>query len=54
MHGYPAVRGCGMVVVFVSGQHLLKYIIYEILHHKGREGRKVNAATALRSSRTLR
>jgi len=37
MNGYPAVPECGMEVVFVRCRRLLKYIIYEILHHKGRK-----------------
>jgi uncharacterized protein (DUF2062 family) len=32
-----------MEVVFVRCRRLLKYIIYEILHHKEREGRKAMA-----------
>ena len=39
MNGYPAVPECGMEVVFVRCRQLLKYIIYEILHHKGRNAR---------------
>jgi len=41
MHGYPAVRGCGVDVVLVSCRRLLKYIIYEILHRKERKARAV-------------
>jgi len=43
MHGYPAVPECGMEVVFVRCQRLLKYIIYEIRHRKDRKGRKASA-----------
>ena len=43
MHGYPAVRGCGVDVVSVSCQRLLKYINHEILHRKERQGRKAMA-----------
>ena len=43
MHGYPVVPECGMEVVFVRCQWLLKYIIYEILHRKDRKGRKASA-----------
>jgi len=43
MHGFPAVCGCGMVVVFVSCRRQLKYIIYEILHRKDRKRRKASA-----------
>jgi len=35
--------GCGMEVVFVRCRQLLKYIIYEIFHHKERSGRKASA-----------
>jgi len=34
MNEYPPFPGCGMYVVFVRCRRLLKYIIYEILHHK--------------------
>jgi len=30
MHGFPAVPGCGMEVVFVRCRRLLKYIIEEM------------------------
>ena len=43
MNGYLAVPECGMEVVFVRCRRLLKYIIYEILHRKEREGRKAMA-----------
>ena len=37
MHGYPAVQEGEVDVMLVSCQRLLKYIIYEILHRKGRK-----------------
>jgi len=43
MHGYPAVLECGMEVEFVRCRRLLKYIIYEILHHKGRKAMAVKS-----------
>jgi hypothetical protein len=43
MYGYPAVQGCGVDVVSVSCRRLLKYINHEILHRKGRKGRKAMA-----------
>jgi len=43
MHGYPVVPECGMEVVFVRYRPLLKYIIYEILYRKDRNGRKASA-----------
>jgi len=43
MNGCPAVPECGMEVVFIRCRRLLKYIIYEILRRKEREGRKAGA-----------
>jgi len=43
MHGNPAVWGRGVDVMLVSCQQLLKYIIYEILHHKGRKAKAVKS-----------
>ena len=43
MNVYPAVPECGMEVVFVRCQRLLKYIIYEILHRKGRKASAVGS-----------
>ena len=43
MHEYPAVPECGREVVFVSCRRLLKYIIYEILYHKGRKARALES-----------
>jgi len=43
MNGYPAVPECGMEVVFVRCQRLLKYIICEMVHRKDRKGRKASA-----------
>ena len=43
MNGYPAVPECGMEVIFVRCQLLLKYIIYEILCRKGREASAIGS-----------
>jgi len=43
MHGYPAVRGCEVDVMLVSCRWLLKYIICEILHRKGRKASAVGS-----------
>ena len=50
MHGYSAVRGCEVDVMFVSSRQLLKYNLYEILHRKER---KAKATRSLRYFRTL-
>ena len=44
MRGVTAVLGCKVDVLLVSCQWLLKYINYEILHRKERNGRKAMAA----------
>ncbi len=44
------IQGAGLCVVGVP-LWLLKYIINEILHRKGRKGRKVTVTMSLRSLR---
>lgn len=36
MNGYPVVLECGMGVVFVRCRRLLKYIVCDMPHSKGR------------------
>jgi len=43
MNGYPAVPECGMEVVFVRCQRLLKYIICEMVHRKDRKASAVES-----------